>query len=36
MEKRFEEVCTEKAKVGITKSGQRFYYCPKCGYREMA
>ena len=30
------EVCREKALVGVTKGGQRFYYCKKCGYREMA
>ena len=30
-----DSVCTQKAKVGVTANGQRFYYC-SCGYREFA
>ncbi len=29
------DVCTKKAKVGVTANGQKFYYCP-CGYKEFA
>lgn len=35
MEKDFG-VCRLRARVGVTVHGQKFYYCPECGYKEMA